>query len=580
MTLLNSVRNSKQRSLGGIIAAISGAVLFVYFIQRAGAGDVIEGIQRLGWVFLIVVCLGGMRHLVRAAAWLRCMEGGSRLELRHVFQAVIVGDALGNLTPLSLIISEPAKVMFLRDRAPSRQTFPALAVENLFYTFSAILMIACGLVSLFLVLQEPGQLWLVTTFLISSLVLLIVIAHGLIWRRISIASSTLLWFKNHNIAPEWTGQAAARVRSMEQNVYRLYPRDRIRLLTVAVLEFLFHFLAVLEIYVVLSIVSDLDPTILDVVIFESTNRLITILFKFVPLRIGVDEAGTGLFANLLAFGTTTGVTLAIVRKARMLVWISIGIGLLVRRGFSVGQLLDETQQNVAIVVMARSLSSVESPKTRLSNQIPSDKDRRRLYTAFLSDTITACRKIKEADFRLASTPNGDTAGFLELGVNNYELVIQRGADLGSRECSIFEDLFKAGFNKVVVIGSDMPTLPIIYIRQAIALIDRSSVVLGPSEDGGYYLIGLAAPDQGVALPDLFTKIRWSTKSAFNDTLVAAKRSDIHVRLVPGWYDVDDGDGLSRLRCDLNEPDIQKRAPATDRIVRELFIEKSSKTFCD
>ena len=93
---------------------------------------------------------------------------------------------------------------------------------------------------------------------------------------------------------------------------------------------MFHLFAILEIYLVLSLVSGLQPTILDAFVFESTNRLIAIVFKFVPMRIGVDEAGTGMFADLLAFGTATGVTLAVVRKARMLVWMALGIATLVR----------------------------------------------------------------------------------------------------------------------------------------------------------------------------------------------------------------------------------------------------------
>ena len=154
-------------------------------------------------------------------------------------------------------------------------------------------------------------------------------------------SATLSWFHDRGIAAGLAGRTAARVRSIEQHIYGLYPRDWARLLPVATLELSFHCLAILEIYLVLSLVSDLEPTILDAVMFESTNRLIAILFKFVPLRIGVDEAGTGMFADLLAFGTATGVTLVIVRKARMLVWIGLGISALVRRGLSVGQVLDE-----------------------------------------------------------------------------------------------------------------------------------------------------------------------------------------------------------------------------------------------
>ena len=353
MTPSSVARRGRRLTLGGGLAAIGGLVLFVYFIQRAGVSDVFDGIRRLGWAFLIVVALGGIRHLVRAAAWRRCLEGSHSLSLGRVFQAVIVGDALGNLTPLSLIVSEPAKGMFLRDREPLWRTLPALAVENLFYTLSAMLVIAGGLVGVFLVLQRPGQLWLATTALILTLFTLVLSAHWVIWNRVPVGSATLAWFPRRGLAVGLSARAAARVRLIEDHIYSLYPRDWSRLLPVAALELTFHLFAILEIYLVLSVVSGLRPTILDAFVFESTNRLIAIVFKFVPMRIGVDEVGTGMFADLLAFGTATGVTLAIVRKARMLVWMALGIATLVRRGFSVGQALNQTPTDVALVVMAR-----------------------------------------------------------------------------------------------------------------------------------------------------------------------------------------------------------------------------------
>ena len=570
MTPSSVARRGRRLTLGGGLVAIGGLALFVYFIQRAGVSDVFDGIRRLGWAFLIVVALGGIRYLVRAAAWLRCLEGSHSLSLGRVFQAVIVGDALGNLTPLSLIVSELAKGMFLRDREPLWRTLPALAVENLFYTLSAMLVIAGGLVGVFLVLQGPGQLWLATAGLILTLVTLVLSAHGVIWNRVPVGSATLAWFQRRGLAVGLSARAAARVQLIEDHIYSLYPRDWGRLLPVAALELTFHLFAILEIYLVLSVVSGLRPTILDAFVFESTNRLIAIVFKFVPMRIGVDEVGTGMFADLLAFGTATGVTLAIVRKARMLVWMALGIATLVRRGFSVGQALNQTPTDVALVVMARSPVGGESPKTRLAGIVSHEEDRRRLYAAFLSDTIAACRGVGGTMFRLAYTPDGGVAGFRKLGITDDELLMQRGTDLGTRERGIFGDLFEAGFGKVVVIGSDLPTLPTDHIRQAIAQIDVGTVVLGPSEDGGYYLIGLAASGPGSAVPDLFSEIRWSTSSAFNDTRAAAERAGVRVQLMPGWYDVDDAEGLSRLRRELAAPHGRTRAPETARVIEELF----------
>jgi hypothetical protein len=565
---------SRRPTVSGILVAGLGVALFVYFLQRAGIGDVGDGIRRLGWVFLAVVALGGIRFAVRAAAWITCLDGPHRLTLWQVFQAVVAGDSLGNLTPLSIIVSEPAKAMFLRHREPLRRTLPALAVENLFYTLSGILVIAVGFVTSVLMFQTSGQLWLMTSAAVAAMVILIGVAHALIWSNVRVGRATLGWLDRHGLAPPAMKRASARVTEIEDHIHALYPRDPRRLVSLAFLEFSFHVLAILEIYIILSVISDQPPTILHAFVLESTNRFISFAFRFVPLRLGVDEAGSGMFAELLAFGTVTGVTLAIIRKGRNLVWMTIGVLITVRRGLSVKQILGAGTSQVAVVVMARSPMAGEPPKTRLATVVTDADNRRRLYAAFLRDTIAACRSLEGTSLRLAHTPDGGTAGFAEMGITPGELLVQRGNDLGARESGVFADLFAAGFRKVLMVGSDLPTVPLDHIRRALDTLDTRTVVLGPSEDGGYYLMGLATTASTDEVPDLFTEIRWSTSSALDDTRAAAARSGLRVELVPSWYDVDDEAGLTRLCAELANQEGQARAPETARVLREILTSPS------
>ena len=318
-----------------MLAAVVGLVLLVYFVRRAGADAVADGIARLGWAFLAVVALGGVRFLVRAAAWMRCMDGGHRLRLRDTFQAVIAGDAVGNLTPLSLLAGEPAKALMLRHREPVGRTLPALVVENLFYTLSVAIVIASGLAVLPLALQAPGPRWLAGAILLAVLAGLVTAAHWMVHGRRRSASRALDWLRRRGVRPAWTARAADRVRAVEDDLFAAYPREWSRLLPVAASELAFHVLAITEIFLVLSLISGRPPSLLEAFLFESTNRVVGAAFKFVPLRMGVDEAGSGLLASLLAFGTATGVTLALVRKGRMLVWTSLGIAALAGRGLTV-----------------------------------------------------------------------------------------------------------------------------------------------------------------------------------------------------------------------------------------------------
>ena len=550
-----------------------GLGLFLYFVQRAGIGEVVGGIQRLGWVFAIVVALGGVRFLLRAAAWMRCLDTPHGLTLGQLFQAVVVGDALGNLTPLSIVVGEPAKGAFLREQAPLARTLPALALENLFYTLSAILVIVGGLVTTLLTFQISEQLWLTTTVTVTVMVGLVATAHWIIWTDARVASTALRWLQNRRVVPVPVELLASTVERLERRVHALYPRSVAQLVPLGVLEAMFHVVAITEIYLILLVLSDQPPTLLAAFIFESTNRFISFAFRFVPLRMGVDEAGSGMFADLLAFGTTTGVTLAIIRKGRILTWIGIGVTIVIRRGLTVNQMLSTSgpRKTAAVVIMARSPVGGAPPKTRLAPVIPKADDRRRLYTGFLHDIIRACRSLDDVSLRIAHAPGGDTSAFVDVDVDPSELLTQHGDDLGERERSVFHTLFAAGFEKVVMVGSDLPTLPMDHIRRALDELDpgTNKVVLGPAEDGGYYLMALARRGGGADVPDLFSGIRWSTAETLSDTAAAATREGLDVRLVPTWHDVDDEAGLARLCQELTDPALRARAPTTAATLAEL-----------
>ena len=109
----------------------------------------------------------------------------------------------------------------------------------------------------------------------------------------------------------------------------------------------------------------------------------------------------------------------------------------------------------------------------------------------------------------------------------------------------FSDAFAMGASCVLLIGSDSPTLPVSYVRQAFELLRRHPVVLGPTEDGGYYLVGAAA-----RCPQLFDDISWSTSEVWRQTTNKLHKLNITFATLPTWYDVDDVVDLRRLAREL------------------------------
>ncbi len=326
-------RPTRQRpNVAGVLIAIAGFVLFAFFVNRVGFEDVTAGIARIGSGFLGILVLSGTRFILRGAAWLRCLPPGHGLRLRDIVTASLAGDALGNLTPLSIALGEPVKALYLKDRVPLSDSMPALAVETLFYTLSVVVIIAAGGTTLFALVSPPAIEGLVTAIPIMTLAGLVIGVHWILWNRIPLASKILRLLARLQIASTLVARVEQYVLDIEQRVHRDYPKDWPRIISVAALHLTFHALAIAEIFLVLWLISDQPPTILDAFILEAVNRFINVAFKFVPMRIGVDEAGTAFFSNLLAFGTAAGVTIAIARKGRMLLWTGVGVAALIRRG--------------------------------------------------------------------------------------------------------------------------------------------------------------------------------------------------------------------------------------------------------
>ncbi len=329
-----------RRTVIGLATSLLGLLLLAYLVRQVGVAAIAEGARAVGWGFLALVALGGFRFAARALAWTRALDDPSRLPLRHAFAATLAGDALGNVTPLSLLVSEPAKVAFVRPTLPIRPALAALAVENFLYSLSAAIVVALGTMALLFTFTLPEPLHTISVLSLGVMVGILVVSFWMIGQRLAVVSPVIrLLFGPGHRASRWL----ARIQVLETRTFEIYERRRGRLLPVIACEAAFHAAGVAEIYLTVWFLTGAAPTILTAFLLESVNRVITVVFKVVPLRVGVDEAGTALFTRVLGLGTTVGVTLALVRKARVAVWVIVGLLLLARRGLSVRKLMEDRE---------------------------------------------------------------------------------------------------------------------------------------------------------------------------------------------------------------------------------------------
>ena len=317
----------------GIIFGLLGLVLFAYFVSHAGVGEIMSRIQRLGAGFLLILAVSSIRYIVRAVAWTRCIEPPHRLPFRTAFAARLMGDALGNIIPfVSAAVSEPSKAVFVKDRVPLMVGLSALAIENIFYTLSVTLFIFAGTATLLLTFSLPKGLRYASIVALVITLLIIPLVYLIIRGQLRFLSGVLGYLGDRGVARKFVDKLKPRALSLEERVYGFYATSQRSFISIFALDMCFHLAGVLEIFVTLLFISPVAPTLTQAFILESVNRIINITFKFIPLRAGVDEGGTGQVSKVLGFAKDIGVTLAIVRKGRDIFWSAIGLLLIWKKG--------------------------------------------------------------------------------------------------------------------------------------------------------------------------------------------------------------------------------------------------------
>lgn len=196
-------------------------------------------------------------------------------------------------------------------------------------------------------------------------------------------------------------------------------------------------------------------------------------------------------------------------------------------------------------------------KTRLGRQIGLQKAAD-LYSIFVSLTIKLAEFCKIDKIFITFEPAKRKKEFIKW-LPAMHLFPQRGENLGERLIHAIKTVFEEGFTKTVILGSDSPTLPFNYVKEAFDLLNTHDLVIGPARDGGYYLIGLNKPQ-----PSLFKNIHWSTSRVLHQTLEKAKQLHLKYYLLPEWYDVDTKEDLLRATRDDSSGEIkdylQKHCP--------------------
>ena len=189
-----------------------------------------------------------------------------------------------------------------------------------------------------------------------------------------------------------------------------------------------------------------------------------------------------------------------------------------------------------------------------------------LYRALLLDQLEHLSRLTVADLYLVYSPDNAAPLMKLLAPPDFQCLAQRGGDLGERMDAAFSDLWRRGHRNVVLVGSDLPALPLTILETAFDLLAASAgqVVLGPSRDGGYYLVGMSR-----LTSEIFEEMSWGDDQVLRVTLEKLSALGIKPALLPEWFDIDRVEDLNRLEV-LSKPAERAALKRTLSYLKELW----------
>ena len=342
-----TAKHATRLKLLGLVLTILGVGLFAYFVYSTGIHEIAGNIASFGLVgFGVILVIYAARIGMRALAWKLSVYEPYSLRLRDTVPAVIIGEAMSSMIPLGILISGTAKAVTVRKKIPLVVGLSSVATENLFYSITTSVFLIAGALAFVRGFSLDESTAVTIDVLIGLITAVVIFLILLIVRQWHFASETCEAIYRRGWLTGILENGRMQVRLFENLIYGFYRRYPRRFLPIVLTEALFHLLGVVEVWFILTrIVEPVIGQFLNAFLLESVSRLITIVFKLVPFLIGVDEAGAQFVGETVALGAGIGVTLAIIRKGRILFWTAIGLLLIVKRGLTLRQIQEAEPVN-------------------------------------------------------------------------------------------------------------------------------------------------------------------------------------------------------------------------------------------
>ncbi|HKR11085.1 MAG TPA: ABC transporter permease [Pyrinomonadaceae bacterium] len=308
------------------LAFLLGLGLLVYVINRVGVQPLFDALLRIGFGFFIIVGLSGLRHVLRTIAMRAAVPPEHRrITFRQAFAARLGGEAISFLTFTGPLLGEATKVALLRKRVPLTYGVPALVVDNLLYNLSVVFFILSGAVVMLIKYPLPREVNIVLLIIAAVAASGILAAAIAAKRRVMLLTWIIDRLAQLRLSPKVILKRRHHIYHLESKVYDFYKHHPGAFFAMIACNLLAHAASVVEVYLALQMLG-FETQVAQAYIIESLTKVINAVFAFVPGTIGVYEGGTEVILQKgLGFTPAAGLALALVRKAAIVSWTSVGL---------------------------------------------------------------------------------------------------------------------------------------------------------------------------------------------------------------------------------------------------------------
>jgi hypothetical protein len=311
----------------GIVASV---VLFVYVVARADPKLIFANMRLLGWNFALLVILSGFRNYLRALAWSFCVPLAERRPAAaNLFTARLVSEALNDALPLGPVLGETAKIIGISRIIPAQPGAASVLIENLVYVLAALSFMLTGIALALVSHTTPRTFQWVTAGLAVLLCAVALITRRMKRCQTSVLGGILDSLGRLGLKRGFLDRHRALVLKVEQDVCAFFTAHWALFPFVFAIEFATNLPGIAEAYLVLRVTAA-HASFRAAYLVEAAGRAVQLVFAFLPFQLGVQEGVAAATLQALGYAATEGVSLALLRKMRTVIWTALGLLLAAR----------------------------------------------------------------------------------------------------------------------------------------------------------------------------------------------------------------------------------------------------------